>query len=80
MNAENLQSLYSKKNVRAIETFQTWMPDTFRQTSPQHGAPLLPLSGGNHITSLSGKGWPLFDSNKTGWREFECATKNIQLI
>lgn len=54
MNAENLQSLYSKKNLRATEPFQTWMPDTFRQTTPQHGAPLLPLSGGNHITSLSG--------------------------
>lgn len=53
-NAENLQSLYSKKNLHAIEPFQTWMPDTFRRTTPQHGTPLLPLSGGNHITSLSG--------------------------
>ncbi|XP_008445605.1 uncharacterized protein LOC103488580 isoform X1 [Cucumis melo] len=54
MNAKNLQSLYSKKNVRAIEAFQTWMPDTLRQTTPQPSAPLLPLSGVNHITSLSG--------------------------
>ncbi|XP_038893728.1 uncharacterized protein LOC120082568 [Benincasa hispida] len=54
MNAKNLQSLYSKKNIRAIEAFQTWMPNTFRQTTPQHGAPLLPLSGGNHMTPLSG--------------------------
>ena len=54
MNAKNLQSLYSKKNIRAIEAFQTWMPDTLRQTTPQPNAPLLPLSGVNHITSLSG--------------------------
>ncbi|TYJ99817.1 uncharacterized protein E5676_scaffold446G00190 [Cucumis melo var. makuwa] len=54
MNAKNLQSLYSKKNARAIEALQTWMPDTLRQTTPQSSAPLLPLSGVNHITSLSG--------------------------
>ncbi|XP_022954739.1 restin homolog isoform X1 [Cucurbita moschata] len=53
-NAENLRSLYAEKNLHAIEPFKTWLPDTFRQTTPQHDAPLLPLSGGNHVTSLSG--------------------------
>ncbi|XP_023000919.1 uncharacterized protein LOC111495215 [Cucurbita maxima] len=54
MNAEKLQRSYPKKNLRAIEAFQAWMPDTFRQATPHHGAPLLPSSVGNHITSLSG--------------------------